>query len=154
MSNVRFVDLLRTLDSMGKDDEIQVWKAVQLLDFHKYLKRKRLWTLEQQMLFVKKIIDKIIEYIQYDKIRSLKISSLVLELHIRSGMLDLDKLVEKEYNPLTYFLKDCEKSLIHEQPRAGEFVDFLLEIGDEQINKNVFHDINEVCRSEYLRLDI
>jgi hypothetical protein len=131
---------------MKKDNEIQVWKAEQLLEFHKHLKRKRLWTLDRQMIFVSKIVDKIKEYIQRDKIRELKIAALILEMHIRSNMLDVEKLVEKEYNPLTYLIKDCEKTKIYYYPRAIEMIEFLSEIGDDQINKNVFDDISSVCK--------
>jgi hypothetical protein len=131
---------------MKKDNAIQVWKAEQLLEFHKHLKRKRLWTLDRQMIFVSKIVDKIKEYIQRDKIRELKIAALILEMHIRSNMLDVEKLVEKEYNPLTYLIKDCEKTKIYYYPRAIEMIEFLSEIGDDQINKNVFDDISSVCK--------
>lgn len=148
MSNVKYVDIEKTLDSLDLD------KAVELFEFHKYLKTKKYWTLSKQILLIKKITKRIKEAIRYENLLKLTFLSAVLEMHLKFGMLDMDQLVDAKFNPLTHFLVDCEKSKIHEEPLAGQYIDLLLSIGDDRINKKVFHEIEDVCQSRYVNIGI
>jgi hypothetical protein len=138
MSNVKFVDIDKTIDSQDLN------KAFKLLDFHKYLQSKSYWTIGRQILFVKKITKRVKEAIRNENLPEMSFCSAVLEIHWIGGMLDLERLKKAKFNPLTHFIFDCEQTLVHKSPLARKYIDFLFDIGDIQINKQVMEDIGDV----------
>jgi hypothetical protein len=148
MSKVKYVDIQKTLDSLD------IRKAYDLVMFHKHLKNKSLWRLEKQIQIIKELTKRIQHSIIEEDINALTFYMSIIELHFKYLLFDDDKLVDARYNPLTHFLYDCEDSKIHEYPLSRNYVDFLLEIGDDRINKEVFHEIEGVCNSRYVNIGI
>jgi hypothetical protein len=76
----------------------------------------------------------------------------VIELHMNEGLLNLDNLLEKKYNPLTNFIFDCEETKVYESPLASKYVDFLISIGDDGIHTSVFEDVQDKCKSPHFSI--
>jgi hypothetical protein len=148
MSKVKYVDINKTLDSLD------IQKAYDLVLFHRHLKNKSLWRLEKQIQLIKELTKRIHQSIIEEDINQLTYYMCILKLHYQYLLFNDDKLVDARYNPLTHFLHDCETSKIHEYGLTKTYVDFLLEIGDDRINKEVFHEIEGVCNSRYVNIGI
>lgn len=148
MSKVNYVDIIKTLDSLD------VGKAYDLLLFHEHLKNKSLWRLEKQIQLIRELTKRIHQSIIEEEIKELTFYMFILELHYKYLLFNDNELVDARYNPLTHFLYDCETTKIHEYPLSATYVDFLLKIGDDRINKQVFHEIEDVCSSRYVNIGI
>lgn len=146
MSNVKYVDMKKTFDSLNFDN------LISLLEFNKYLKRKGYWRLDKQISLIKEITRRVRDAIVNDDLNEFVFLMSALEVHWRDKMFDEDKLVEAKYNPLTHFLMNCHETKIQEYPLSGKYVDFLLDIGDDRINRQVFHDIEYICHSRYVNI--
>lgn len=141
------IDIDTTLSSMSLN------KVNQLIIYHKYLKKNGFWRLDKQISLIQKITKRIQNLILENDTDGFDFMMQVIDIYWKSDLLEEDKLVEARYNPITYFLVVNDKD-VYDKPLTGSYISFLLEIGDDRINKDVFHEFKDVCDSRYINIGI
>ena len=148
MSRVKSVnvDKIFRLEDMSKIND--------MIAFHHNLSKKRLFSLDQQAKFVHLINQNIKKYLK-DEVSEADTIQFYIDLlfyYLENRMIDLKRLTDREQNPLTDFIVDCEETQIHHSKYANYYIDRLIEYGDNILPLYV-NNILENCSSPGFKLN-
>jgi hypothetical protein len=144
--NIKYVDTQETILSKSPN------QAMLLLYFNNYLNKKRLWTINGQRKLIQMIDKYVKEAIEENDQELLNIGKVILQSHLDNNLIDLKKLNSIGKNPLTVFLMDCESTKVHESKEAINYMNFLINLGDNVIHPDIYSDVQENCKSNIFNL--
>lgn len=143
---MNYVDTKETLHSKNYN------RALDLLEFHLYLRSKRLWTLQSQIKFIKQVDKHVKKAIKKENSQLLEFYKFILATHFRNLLLERSKLNEKGKNPFSVFLKDCEDTKVQDYNLGANYIDFLINEDDGYIHHSILEDVKEKCQSSRFKL--
>jgi hypothetical protein len=124
-----------------------------IFEFHKYLKKQNLFTVDQQARFIHKVNQRIKEYFMEEMEQSLfqkakfgeegYLINLMLA-HINNNLFDLSELTFSGRNPFADFIQDCNETQIYRSEKALFYMDKLIESGDDLLT-NEMQEVFERC---------
>lgn len=135
MSKVKFVDIQKVLDNQD------LTKIDEMIEFIENLKRKRVFTIEQQAKLVKSIDKYIKLYLPYNddiSIESLRFYFYIMFTLLENNLLDLDKLSSRDQNPLSIFLAECKERNYSNTKYGVFYIQQIVERGDKVIEDEIF----------------
>jgi hypothetical protein len=129
-------------------------KIKDMVEYHKNLSKKGLFSLYQQAKFVHLLNQNIKKYLkdEVDEAETIQFYIDLLFYYLENGMIDLKRLTEREQNPFTDFIVDCQETQIHHSKYANYYIDRLIEYGDNILPLYV-NDILENCSAPGFKLN-
>lgn len=143
MSKIKRMNVKKILDLEDRD------KIKDLIDYHINLKRRGVFDTNQQAKLIHQINRNIKKYLpdsdeHPDQKESILFYIQIMMLYLQNRLFDLEKLSDRNQNPLSDFIIDCEDTRFHTYRLGRLYVDRLMENGDNVILKEL-KELLDIC---------
>jgi hypothetical protein len=141
-----YVDPKKTIQSLDYD------RAVDLLEFHLYLRSKNLWTIDKEIKMIKMVDKYVKKAIKKQNKELLDFCKFIMETHFKNLLFHRKILNDKGKNPFTLFLKDCKDTKVQDSKLGADYIQFLVNQDDNFIHQSIYENVKEHCQSPMFRI--